>query len=890
MIGAKITRNGDIYVPRFEEGFSSLLDEGVVGEFHTTLDLLNVNSKERIAPLSGHVATLLPEGGVAVTEGTENLFNIDNVRKNYNYVSTEIISDYHVIAYYDNPSGGAGNWAWSSGWFHIIHNAPFSQGDYSFSFDAKILEQGNYSTVLKLRLQNGNDVTLKDLGTIELSQEFKHFIVQFNVDVENADALQIALNSNSVEFKNIQLEAKPFATPFVDGTRPAGALSYPSLLVAGKTEIAILMKLTKPELLQPTGSHHLLALFSDVSAPYPDTFVLFAENGVNELRFRTRDSEGLSQNDVIITNCWDDKEHMVVAYMNHSPASGRHKKELYFDGELVGYSDPSGMPDLSKAVDTRLGHWNGTAFWGSPISLFSIIDTCTPEFIYNISKSKARLSPKGFFIPGGMEEKHTITFDKAGYFASFSNDLLIRNKIHPTDSIKPNGLNGATKTDYGLIYNTDGSLCATLLPEGGVAVTEGTTNLWTNPGWLDGTLSGWDAYSTDGATGERQVVPDGRFGYALRLTKVDSGAGRWGVRQGKTWHSTGSVIADSVYVKVLSAQTGAKLRLYSDYKDINGNARYGRGFELDLTTMTIQAGSNGARHLTLTPVGDGWYRVEFVTNDNDIVSGTSYYWIDGAPAEVLLAYPQKEAKPFATSFVDGTRPAGALSYNLPISINGDWTIAKWLELEPYFMDKSRSGDKPIGKSRLPLLELGRTYYTEGHRTLGIYGAWADSQPGKTIRIIANKDQVVTYSSDTITLTEAEYNNKILAVLTKSGSMLTAYIYTVGNKYVLTCNIASLGDISQITPRLNYHTVTASSRMYSKRHLNTLVCPCAVSPETVEAWHNNPVKIGATLKTKGELKEFCPYVLNKGYFAPLNHGLAFIDLATENKFIKPLGME
>jgi len=35
------------------------------------------------------------------------------------------------------------------------------------------------------------------------------------------------------------------------------------------------------------------------------------------------------------------------------------------------------------------------------------------------------------------------------------------------------------RTDYGLIYNTDGSLCATLLPEGGVAVEEGTNLLTT---------------------------------------------------------------------------------------------------------------------------------------------------------------------------------------------------------------------------------------------------------------------------------------------------------------------------------------------------------------------------------------------------------------------------
>src|SRR5690606_8578903 len=197
---------------------------------------------------------------------------------------------------------------------------------------------------------------------------------------------------------------------------------------------------------------------------------------------------------------------------------------------------------------------------------------------------------------------------------------------------------------------------------GAVAVEEGTTNLWTNPGWLDGTLSGWSTYSHLGSTGIREVVRDARFGYALRLAKTDSGVdGRWGVSQNKTWHQTGSVIADSVYVKVISASNEAMLRCYSDYVNSGGSSYYGRGWALNLNTFELYPlKRESTRHLTITPVGDGWYRIEFVTVEEDIVRGTSYYWIDGAPAEVLLAYPQKEAKPFATSFVDGTRAEGRL--------------------------------------------------------------------------------------------------------------------------------------------------------------------------------------------------------------------------------------
>src|SRR5690606_16940348 len=100
---------------------------------------------------------------------------------------------------------------------------------------------------------------------------------------------------------------------------------------------------------------------------------------------------------------------------------------------------------------------------------------------------------------------------------------------------------------------------------------------------------------------------------------------------------------------------GATLKLYSDYRNADGANRNGRGFTLNLSTMDISQGSDGATHLSITPVGDGWYRIEYVTPESDIVSGNSYYWIDGNAADILLAYSQKEAKRFCTSFVNGTR-------------------------------------------------------------------------------------------------------------------------------------------------------------------------------------------------------------------------------------------
>src|SRR5690606_15383127 len=76
------------------------------------------------------------------------------------------------------------------------------------------------------------------------------------------------------------------------------------------------------------------------------------------------------------------------------------------------------------------------------------------------------------------------------------------------------------------------------------------------------------------------------------------------------------------------------------------------------------------------------------TGSTNAVGGTLHRQIQFRALDVddsldFIAYqPQIEEKPYPTPFVEGTRPAGSLSYDLPISINGDWTIAKWLELEP----------------------------------------------------------------------------------------------------------------------------------------------------------------------------------------------------------------
>lgn len=320
-------------------------------------------------------ATLLPEGGVAVTEGTTNIIDPKpEAWSGGNGGKVEKIDLYKMRV--TNPTGGQ----WARG-----QSSSFTVGNgETVTISGYIEGYAGYVTFLLRDITSGSariNLVIDSVGyyhgtwTNDLGNDIECQLWLTVYGEYNPDGQQYIIADK------IKAEKKPYDTPFVDGTRPAGALSYSSLLVAGKNEVAILMKLTKPQLLQTPWSHHALAIYRPTFTPLPDSFVLFANNGTNELRFRTRDSEGLNQDDIRIENCWDDDEHLVVAYMNHNPASGRHKKELYFDGELVGYSDPAGLPDLSNVQDVRLGHWDSSSFWGTPITMFCIKPTCTPEMV-----------------------------------------------------------------------------------------------------------------------------------------------------------------------------------------------------------------------------------------------------------------------------------------------------------------------------------------------------------------------------------------------------------------------------------------------------------------------------------------------------------------------------
>jgi len=220
------------------------------------------------------------------------------------------------------------------------------------------------------------------------------------------------------------------------------------------------------------------------------------------------------------------------------------------------------------------------------------------------------------------------------------------------------------KEPYGLVYNTDGSLCVTYrdddIPFPGVrsfAVETATTNLITNMNLTTWSRGGtWDS-SYVRLTGEyfmgQPVAEFGKPGED-RTTHVD----RY-LQQTFSNLTEGDVYTFSIYVYVIEAGYCG-----TDISD--------SGIWIRHTSET-----NCVKFIDLPT--NKWVRVEVTeTVDSDLKAVPR---IDIDNSYIRLACPQFEKKPFASSFVNGTRPSGRLVISvedLKFDIaNDDWVISYW---------------------------------------------------------------------------------------------------------------------------------------------------------------------------------------------------------------------
>ncbi|AJW76924.1 hypothetical protein X275_01385 [Marinitoga sp. 1197] len=225
------------------------------------------------------------------------------------------------------------------------------------------------------------------------------------------------------------------------------------------------------------------------------------------------------------------------------------------------------------------------------------------------------------------------------------------------------------KTDYGLIYNDDGSLCVTVrdddIPFEGVksfAVEEGTTNLITGDSATFATSIGsWvesDANLT--ITWENIYNEFLKQNGVMRYRKTDSNNASCRIN---ITDSTLTTYSGSIYIKLISGNINAirpagvfyySDNTWTDYSWVDANGSYKRIIDMGNGIYRIEV-NNMKYDQTKIDAGLTISKFQIRITSPDLVD---FY--------VLAA--QWEQKPFATSFVDGTRADGNLQ--LPWTMDG----------------------------------------------------------------------------------------------------------------------------------------------------------------------------------------------------------------------------
>lgn len=210
-----------------------------------------------------------------------------------------------------------------------------------------------------------------------------------------------------------------------------------------------------------------------------------------------------------------------------------------------------------------------------------------------------------------------------------------------------------TKTDYGLIYNTDGSLCTTVRPDqtpfpgvNSFAVETATTNLVTNSPQQPPCIQQQDASFT------RTIVTSGSLAGWVKINITNTGTNPAMIQFGLY-----SCPANETRTYAIDAILPDDMILVATGDDYLGSLRK--------ISNTRYAG-------TFTRNSGGRFGIYINSN---LPANTTGSW------DVYVRNYQIEQKPFASSFVVGSRPKGRLvipveDLKFDIAFD-DWVISYW---------------------------------------------------------------------------------------------------------------------------------------------------------------------------------------------------------------------
>jgi hypothetical protein len=249
-----------------------------------------------------------------------------------------------------------------------------------------------------------------------------------------------------------------------------------------------------------------------------------------------------------------------------------------------------------------------------------------------------------------------IPKDSIAYFKKQLIDEII--------GIKPDGYDGSTVTSYGLRTSSDNATLVVTerkddVPFPGVtsfAVEEGTTNKHATEGQCAQDWTKWSHWGNRTCWSSESQYDDPVMGKVFVGINAHSDFAilydywPYSVEAGKTYTM-------SIYLKADQAWTG-NLKLYVAKSDWTNIASIYQTATVTTTWKRFTATFTAS--MSATDVGFGWQLFGFPVG-----------------AKLYAALPQFEEKPFATSFVDGTRRNGQLRIENVLRNRDSWVVSFW---------------------------------------------------------------------------------------------------------------------------------------------------------------------------------------------------------------------
>ena len=314
-------------------------------------------------------------------------------------------------------------------------------------------------------------------------------------------------------------------------------------------------------------------------------------------------------------------------------------------------------------------------------------------------------------------------------------------------------------TDYGLVYNTDGSLCVTKrtdeVPFPGVtsfAVETGTTNLVQNPQFLNDTLIVGFIWRIDlPSTEVKKVSVPLPYNY-------------------NNWGGTGYIEVVNNIMNMHNESSTVNLALMQDFTidntkehTISCRVRSANGQDCPID---VYFGA-GYYNIGTAPASGAWVTLERTYVPSELAASSTMHFKIPSGKYLQIDWLQFEQKPFASSFVVGSRPKGRLVIpveDLKFDIaNDDWVISCW---------KYPVATRDDSLNNTNLCSLGRytSDYSKG------YICWGITSMNKYYLLVALNDAtgMRIYSDNTFNPTDYFYHWHY-EVVKKSGKVLSYYV-------------------------------------------------------------------------------------------------------------------